>query len=351
MKIFAYRTTMPFNNRDKYNNPSISPSTERSVMPFNNVPTIQDVMNKNVNIEDVYPHTRGNWAPGKDLSKSYKPEGNEYKRKERDFNILLNMFPSRAPEQKEKWKIKTDGGSLTFMSLPLARKYLRENNIPLKYLSRIAQNVNSENTVNLVADSIKKCFMVESINLQQGVREIGSAFCVGKNTFATCAHVIKKYNKNKAQNIAEWVGQIGPMVNLIQEGKKTRARVIAVDTKLDLALLKADIDVEPFNLAIDARVGEDIVAIGSPHGYENNVSAGVISSDGRKIYYYQGAPEYMFFDATVMSGSSGGPIIRESDGAVIGIITLIISAGQEYGLNAALDASYLIDFIKKQSLQ
>ncbi|MFW5879495.1 MAG: serine protease, partial [bacterium] len=55
----------------------------------------------------------------------------------------------------------------------------------------------------------------------------------------------------------------------------------------------------------------------------------------------------MFFDASVFPGSSGGPLIRKSDGVVVGIITLIVSTGDGYGLNAGLNASYLQDFFNQ----
>lgn len=339
---------MPFDNRDPYGNPSISPTTQKSVLPTNNVPTIRDVMNGEYPIDDIYPHTRGNWAPGQDREKSYKEKGDDYKRRQRDMGILRDLIQPARDRNNEKWKVKVDGGSMTFMSLPLARKYMREHDIPFKYLSRIAQAARPiDSAVDVVADSIDKCFMVESLNLREGIQETGSAFCVAPNRFLTCAHVIKKYNKNQAQNKADWMGSQGPTVNLIQNGRRFRARVIDVDTRWDLALLEAEISIEPFRLGIDSRIGEDIVAIGSPHGYENNVSSGVISSEGRKIYSYRGAPDYMFFDASVLPGSSGGPIVRESDGAVIGIVTLIISTEGAYGLNAALDSAYIQEFLKK----
>jgi len=79
MKILSYRTTMPFDNRGPSGNPSLSPSTNKSVMPFNNAPTIRDILDNRVNISDIYPGTRGNWADGEDVDKVYKDEGNDFR--------------------------------------------------------------------------------------------------------------------------------------------------------------------------------------------------------------------------------------------------------------------------------
>jgi len=340
MKILAYRTTMPFKNRGYGDQAVLSPPTNKSVIPANNVPTIEDILSGEVSIKDVYPGTRGNWAPGKDVSTSYKDTGDDYKRKERDLDILNNMLQPKEPNV-EAWKVKVDGGSMKFPSFPQAERYMRENKIPYKYLARVAQ-VQKNDIVEVVSDTLAKTFMVESLDLARGVKENGSAFCVYPKYFLTCAHVIKSYNKNKAQNLYDFHNNI--TVNLIHSGKRYRAELKALNTRLDLALLKADIDVEPFKLDLSQDIGEDILTIGSPHGYENNVSTGSLGSLNRDIYTYEGAPRYMFVDLSVFPGNSGGPVVKEINGSVIGMITLIISTSGGYGLNAALPSDYLIKF-------
>ena len=118
------------------------------------------------------------------------------------------------------------------------------------------------------------------------------------------------------------------------------------ESSLDIALLKCDIDVEPFNIDTKISVGEDIIAIGSPHGYENNVSTGTIGSLDRKLYTYDGAPDYMFIDLSIFPGNSGGPVIKVDNGSVVGMVTLIVTSEGGYGLNAALSSSYIEKFIK-----
>jgi len=336
---------MPFDNRGPNGMPSLSPTTNKSVMPFNNVPTIQDILDGKVKIEDIYPHARGNWAPGKDVSKSYKDTGDDYKRKERDLDILNNMLGS-VPPPPQKWKVKVPGGSVSFISLDLAQKYLRRNKLSLKYLSRVAQNHdNSMSRLEIIADSLSKCFLVESLSPSDDIKEVGSAFCIEKNHFITCAHVIKKYNKNNDIFIEDFGSDV--IINLFQHGKWHQAELVGVDLAMDIALIKADINVDPFKLSQQYSIGEDVIAIGSPHGYENNVSMGIISSVNRKPMVYENAPDYMFVDLSVFPGSSGGPIVKELTGEVVGMVTLIITDNEtEYGLNAGLPVEYIEQFYK-----
>ena len=63
--------------------------------------------------------------------------------------------------------------------------------------------------------------------------------------------------------------------------------------------------------------------------------------------FYENAPEYIFVDLSVFPGSSGGPIVKESTGEVVGMVTLIITDDEtEYGLNAGLPAEYIEQFYK-----
>jgi len=339
---------MPFDNRGP-GGPSISPATQKSVMPFNNVPRIQDVMDGSVSMKDVYPKTRGNWAPGEDVDKSYKAKGDDYKRRARDLDIIKNMTGETDPFPKERWKIKSPGGSTSFDSFDQAQQYMRKNKIPYSYLARIAQIEDNKNSkTKVVADSINKCLMVESVNTTMGVKETGSAFCVAPNYFITCAHVIKNYNKNDDLDGSGFSSDV--FVHLVQIRQWYMAEVIDVDLKQDIALLKSAADVDVFELDKEILPGQEIIAIGSPHGYENNISSGAVGSINRKLFTYEGAPDYMFVDLAVFPGNSGGPVVREDNGKVIGMVTLIVSAGGDYGLNAALPSSYIEDFCKKNNL-
>jgi len=282
---------------------------------------------------------------GEDVDKSYKDKGDDYKRLERDLDILQRMTgPNEGYD--EKWKVKVPGGAKVFPSFPLAQQYkrrLKNMGIPCSYVTRIAQNSElAQDRVNVIAESLNKTFMVESINVVRGVKESGAAFCVFPNYFVTCAHVINRYDKYNIKANDDLAS--GVIVNLIRGGSKYRAIVVATDPYLDIALLKSDIKVEPMQLEVSFNIGDDIIAIGSPHGYENNVSTGAVGSVNRKIYFYNGAPNYTFVDLAIFPGNSGGPVIQESSGKVIGMVTLIVSGAGGYGLNASLPSAYIEGF-------
>jgi S1-C subfamily serine protease len=343
MQKISQRTSMPFDDRG-----AISPPTQKSVPPFNNVPTIEDILNGNINLGDYYPHAGGEWSPGQDPSKSYREEGDDYKRVEKDWNILNKMLDG-GERSRQQWKVRVPGGHKIFMSFELAQQYIRSKNIPFSYVQRVAQktqgNQSENERVKVISESINKCLMVESIDYQKGIRETGSAFCVFLNYFITCAHVIKKYNKNHdiGSNYFE-----GAIVNVVQNGIRHSATVIDVDAKKDIALILCnDVNVEAMNIDTEFVVGEEVIAIGSPHGFENNVSVGVLGSLNRKLFFYEGAPEYMFVDLAIFPGNSGGPVIRSSNGGVIGVITMVVSESGEYGLNAALPSNYIVDLCAK----
>ncbi|MBN2569605.1 MAG: DegQ family serine endoprotease [Deltaproteobacteria bacterium] len=115
--------------------------------------------------------------------------------------------------------------------------------------------------------------------------------------------------------------------------KEFKAKLIGRDPKTDLALVKIDAapDLVPLNLGdSDAlSVGEWVVAIGSPFGLEQTVTAGIVSAKGRVI----GSGPYDDFiqtDTSINPGNSGGPLINMT-GEVIGINTAIIAQGQGIG--------------------
>ena len=343
MKILSYRSTDPFNNRGPDGMPSISPTTNKSVVPFNNVTTIQDILDGRKNIKDLYPGTRGNWAPGQDVDHSYKDEGSEYKRRERDADILYNIF-DRTSKEAQEWRVKVPGGFESFVSFELAIKKVRDKKLPFSYISRAAQVTSKEvNRVAVIADVMSKVFLVDSIQPSRAVKETGSAFCIAPGYFVTCAHVVQSYDKAAIPEDTSSFGQ-DAILKLVQNDRAYSAQLIDFDLKNDLAILKADISVDSLKIDGDINPGEDVVIIGSPHGYENNVSTGIVGGLDRQVYQFEGAPTYMFIDASVFPGSSGGPVIKLSSGEVVGMITLIVSSEGDYGLNAALPASYIKNF-------
>jgi S1-C subfamily serine protease len=326
----------------------LSPLTDKSVMPFNNVHTIWDVLTGK---KYKLPGGGGDWSDGEDAQPgSYKDEGDQYKRRARDLDILKNLT-NNPQEPKEVWKLKVKGGFKTFPSLESAQSYRRKMEEKGIFVSWIARTAKQEVGANHVDVAIGKTFMLEALNFSTNVKETGSCFCVAKGYFVTCAHVVMSYNKNTESSIdfSKYKGIVKVLINV--DGKKVEAEVVDFDGAKDLAILKADIDSEPFAFDPHISIGEEVFAVGSPHGFENNTSFGHVSSTDKKIYFHPEAPMYMFVDLSILPGNSGGPIINRNTGKVIGVVTAIISDNDTYGLNAGVLASYVIELCERNGIK
>ncbi len=123
----------------------------------------------------------------------------------------------------------------------------------------------------------------------------------------------------------------------LSDGKTMSAKVIGVDKKTDLALLKVDGSGYPYVAfaAQSPRVGDWVIAVGNPFGLGGTVTAGIVSARGRDI----GAGPYDDFlqiDAPVNHGNSGGPTFN-AQGEVVGVNTAIFSpSGGSVGIGFAI---------------
>lgn len=128
---------------------------------------------------------------------------------------------------------------------------------------------------------------------------------------------------------AHVVADADEIIVSLKNGDEFQAETVGIDRRTDIALLK--IDAEGENLPVveigdsDAiRVGEWVVAIGSPYGLDQTVTAGIISALGRRLPSEQYVP-FIQTDAAVNPGNSGGPLM-DLEGKVIGINSQIISS-------------------------
>jgi len=151
---------------------------------------------------------------------------------------------------------------------------------------------------------------------QQG---IGSGFIMSKDGYIlTNNHVVEDADEIKVK---------------LASGNEFTGKIVGRDPKTDLALIKITgaSDLQPLKLgnSDDLKVGNWVVAVGSPFGLEQTVTAGIVSAKGRVI----GSGPYDNFiqtDASINPGNSGGPLINLR-GEVVGINTAIIASGQGIG--------------------
>ena len=150
-------------------------------------------------------------------------------------------------------------------------------------------------------------------------RSLGSGFIIDRDGYiVTNNHVIEGADQIRVK---------------LADGQEFDAKLVGRDPKTDLALIKiaASKDLVPLEMGnSDAlKVGKWVLAIGSPFGLEQTVTAGIVSAKGRTI----GAGPYDDFiqtDASINPGNSGGPLINMK-GKVIGINTAIVPNGQGIG--------------------
>jgi serine protease Do len=124
----------------------------------------------------------------------------------------------------------------------------------------------------------------------------------------------------------------------LQDRREYRARVLGSDPKTDVAVLKIDarnLPVVPIGRSVDLKVGEWVLAIGSPFGLDSSVTAGVVSAKGRSLPDDSNVP-FIQTDVAVNPGNSGGPLFN-TKGEVVGINSQIYSqTGGYMGLSFAI---------------
>ena len=143
----------------------------------------------------------------------------------------------------------------------------------------------------------------------------------------------------------------------LNNNKTFEAQLIGTDPATDVALIKIDargLPVVPFGDSDNLRLGEWVIAIGSPYDLRSTITAGIVSAKGRSMPNYDGEFKIESFiqtDAAVNPGNSGGALVDKA-GNLVGINTAIVSQTGSYtGYSFAIPSnivrkivSDLIDF-------
>ena len=169
---------------------------------------------------------------------------------------------------------------------------------------------------------------------------VGSGFFVDKS-----GHILTNYH------VVEDAAKITIKTD---SGEEMSAHIVGVDEETDVAVLKIDSDREvPYVKLADSdqsRVGDWVLAIGSPFGLNRTVTAGIISQTNRETPSTSVFQRFIQTDAAINRGNSGGPLVN-MNGEVIGINSQIATSTGDYnGVGFALpsnEATYVLDQILK----
>ncbi|HQT00339.1 MAG: protease Do [Hydrogenophilales bacterium 16-64-46] len=164
-------------------------------------------------------------------------------------------------------------------------------------------------------------------------RGAGSGFIVSSDGYIlTNAHVVKNADE--------------VVVKLIDK-RKFIAKVVGADTRTDVAVLKipaGNLPTVKLGDPIKLRVGEAVAAIGSPFGFENSVTAGIVSAKGRSLPSENYVP-YIQTDVPINPGNSGGPLFNMK-GEVVGINSQIYSRSGGYqGVSFAIPIDVAMEVV------
>jgi S1-C subfamily serine protease len=162
---------------------------------------------------------------------------------------------------------------------------------------------------------------------QQSGQALGTGFVVDDNGYIlTNAHVVDE-NGQKASGVTVVFNRGG------SKTERVKGTLAGVDVASDVAVIKVDpkgLDLQPLSLGDSSKVviGESVVAIGNPLGYDFSLTSGIVSATGRSLQSPNGMtiPNGIQTDAAINQGNSGGPLI-DSQGKVIGINEQIASQG------------------------
>src|SRR3954462_1842270 len=167
-------------------------------------------------------------------------------------------------------------------------------------------------------------------------RSLGSGVIVdSKGYIVTNAHVVEKADRIRVKLMDDPQGAAGH-----------DAKVIGVDKETDLAVIKIDaghaLPTAKLGNSDSMNVGDWVLAIGSPVGLDESVTAGIVSAKGRNIVPRQQFQSFIQTDAAINPGNSGGPLVNMA-GEVIGINTAIFTQSYGYqGVGFAMPSSTVL---------
>jgi len=162
-------------------------------------------------------------------------------------------------------------------------------------------------------------------------QSLGSGFIISQDGYVlTNYHVVKDADE---------------IIVRLSDRRELRGEVIGLDQRSDIALLKIDatnLPVVEIGESASLEVGEWVLAIGSPFGFDHSATAGIVSAKGRSLPSENYVP-FIQTDVAINPGNSGGPLFNQ-EGKVVGVNSQIYSrTGGYMGLSFAIPIEVAMD--------
>ena len=233
--------------------------------------------------------------------------------------------------------------NLSFSSnnLPDFTKLVEENNASIVNISTSREGNLPKNHPQLENDELNKFFerffgdKLPNAPRQRNTQSLGSGFIYSSDGYiVTNHHVIKNAKK---------------IIVKLNNKTELTAKVVGSDEQSDIALLKVKAkNLQPVKIgnSEDIKVGQWVLAIGSPFGFESTVTAGIVSAKGRSLPNGNYVP-FIQTDVAINPGNSGGPLFDLS-GKVVGVNAQIFTrSGGFMGLSFAIPIHVAEDVINQ----
>ncbi|PYX07813.1 MAG: peptidase S1 [Acidobacteria bacterium] len=267
------------------------------------------------------------------------------------IGILIGTIVSRGVKGQESKK----GSDATPLSVPAPKELSNQFSQVSKQLEPSVVNINTESTIktqrrrrgpagpeggdeqNPFDDFFDRFFGGPGGGNPGSIRErsLGSGVLVDpKGYIVTNRHVVEKADRIRVKL------QDDPPSVLHD------AKVIGTDQETDLAVIKIDsskpLPVAKLGNSDGMQVGDWVLAVGSPFGLQETVTAGIVSAKGRNIVPNRQFQSFIQTDAAINPGNSGGPLVN-MNGEVVGINTAILTDTNAYaGVGFALPSNTVV---------
>lgn len=253
-------------------------------------------------------------------------------------HLVVNVYGNKAPT--------TIGGASVFGTLPPPK----EATLPEQVVSPVALSNTFREIAKVMKPTVVNISTVQKMNGVAGMPKIpGFEFDFPGGAPGQSPHPFKQRGNGSGVLVTpdgyiltnnHVVGKADSIEVKLSDGSKFKGKVIGKDELTDLAVVKIDNNNLPYATLGDSESmeqGDWVVAIGSPFGLEQTITAGIVSAKGR--YVGSTYNEFIQTDASINPGNSGGPLVNMK-GQIIGINSMIFSeSGGNQGIGFAIPSN------------